>query len=198
MKTSPITTGTTSSLPIFVYGTLMNPSVVEILLGRPLWATEEVSSKHLPKVKPAILKGYSRHPVNDHVFPATIPAAATTTTTGNSQQVQGLLLPSTLSPVELAIFDYFESEEYERKTVQVEVISKNNDDDPLAAAAAVEDAQVYIWRNDLLSQLDLTKGWSYDSFVATHLDWYLEHTVRPCCEELVRLGMTTTEEKEEL
>ena len=53
----------------------------------------------------------------------------TTPNNNNSQQVQGLLLPTTLSPVELAIFDYFESEEYERQIVQVELINENNSED---------------------------------------------------------------------
>ena len=50
--------------------------------------------------------------------------------------------------------------------------------------------------HDLISQLDLSKEWSYDNFVTTHLDWYLDNTVRPCREELVRLGMTTIEKEE--
>ena len=48
----------------FVYGTLMAPEVVQALI------------KRVPPMRPAILKGYTRHSVKGVVFPAIIPDSA--------------------------------------------------------------------------------------------------------------------------
>lgn len=48
----------------FVYGTLMAPEVVQALI------------KRVPPMRPATLKGYTRHSVKGVVFPAIIPDSA--------------------------------------------------------------------------------------------------------------------------
>jgi hypothetical protein len=163
------------AIPVFVYGTLMNPLVVQTLLGRH-WSFEEENA-----IQPAILKEHCRYPVIKHVFPAVIPSSAVPPDACSSmkQSVQGILLPATLSDLELSLFDWFESDEYVRSLVQV-----------TAEDGGVVDAQAYIWRKDLISQLDLSREWSYRNFCENSLDWYLKHTVEPCRQEMERLGMT--------
>ena len=161
------------TLPTFLYGTLMSPQVLSTLLGRSLRDDEEKA------ILPARLFGHARHCVKNHVFPATIPAS-------KDDCVDGLLLPPTLSPTEVNLLDYFEGEEYLRVTVPVQV--KNNSDKTSTEFTTV-DAQAYLWRDDLVSQL-VFQPWSYEDFVSNHLEWYLQHTVRPCRQEMERLGMT--------
>jgi hypothetical protein len=178
MKTSATAA---APLPIFVYGTLMNPQVVSILLGRSWSPAEEAA------IRPARLYGYSRHPVRQHVFPATIPSTVSTA------YVEGLLLPATMSKMEVIIFDCFESDEYNRVPVDVTIVKHGGDDhndlDSSSSPVTVK-AQVYLWRDDLISQLELDQQWSYESFCQEHLDWYLKNTVRPCRAEVEQLGMT--------
>lgn len=151
----------------------MNPAVLQTLLGRDLSLTEDV------KIGKARLQGFQRHPVKGEVFPAMIPSSLPLP----SSEVQGLLLPS-LSPMEISLLDWFESVEYDRRTVQVfRLITTEGAEIPI-------DAQAYIWREDLISRLDLSKEWSYQNFCDNDLEWYLRASVRPCREEMVRLGMT--------
>jgi gamma-glutamylcyclotransferase (GGCT)/AIG2-like uncharacterized protein YtfP len=181
-------TTTSAPLPVFVYGTLMNPEVVSTLLGRSWSPTEEAA------IRPARLYGYTRQPVRQHVFPATIPSSISTV------YVEGLLLPATLSKIELDIFDWFESDEYYRVPVDVTITANGNDhhDDPStslsssssSSSSSPTKAQVYLWRDDLISQLELDQDWSYENFCQEHLDWYLENTVRPCRAKVEQLGMT--------
>jgi hypothetical protein len=162
------------SIPVFVYGTLMNPAVLQTLLGRNLAPMEEA------RITGGRLEGFARHPVKGEVFPAIIPSSLLPSP---SSQVQGLLLPS-FAPLEMSLLDWFESETYERKLVQVFPLTGTNSEEvPI-------DAQAYIWRDDLISQLDRSKEWSYENFCDSHLEWYLRRTVRPCRAEMERLGMT--------
>ena len=95
----PSTTTTTTS--IFVYGTLMSPQVLRILLGRVP-----------PCQSPAFVTGYQRHPVKEQVFPGMIPSPS-------DSKTQGVLVRS-LSPREVCVLDYFEGHEYVRRPVTVE------------------------------------------------------------------------------
>jgi len=84
---------------IFVYGTLMSPQVLRVLLGRiPICQS------------PAFLKDYQRHPVINEVFPGMIPSSGGKT--------QGVLMQS-LTPQEMRVLDYFEGDEYTRRDVTV-------------------------------------------------------------------------------
>ena len=96
------------SSSVFVYGTLMAPHVLKVLLNR------------VPDMlEPAILPNYRRHPVKEHVFPGIIPCRDGRTT-------KGLLLRG-LSEDELKILDWFEGDEYLRRevTIMCDSISRN-------------------------------------------------------------------------
>jgi gamma-glutamylcyclotransferase (GGCT)/AIG2-like uncharacterized protein YtfP len=54
----------------FVYGTLMAPEVLELLI------------KRVPKSRAATLKGYARYRVKQQVFPAIIPSTPESKVTG--------------------------------------------------------------------------------------------------------------------
>ncbi|CAJ1957632.1 unnamed protein product [Cylindrotheca closterium] len=151
--------------PVFVYGTLSSPQVVETLLGRPL------SVESFP---PAILDGHSRHPVKGFVFPAMI--------SNPTKQVNGLLIED-LTPKELELFDWFESDEYIRKVVEVR--TKNQ--------KSVE-AFAYIWNPDLMEMLLLDQEWSFENFCKENKELYLKNTVTPCRKEMESLGMTISRE----
>lgn len=142
---------------VFVYGTLMSPQVVEILIGRT------------PTRVPAILEGYIRHPVRNHVFPGLLVASSATT--------RGILYRD-LTPQEMKRFDWFEDIEYARKdvTVQVEETGENID------------TQAYLWANPE-DELETDRLWEYDTFEKNSLEWYLENTVRPCRLEMDREGI---------
>lgn len=132
------------------------------------------------KIIAARLKGFARHPVDGAVYPAMIPSSLSPT---SSAEVHGLLLPG-FSSSEMAFLDYFESDTYIRKIVQAfRSSSPQGEDEPI-------EAQTYIWREDLVSQLNLSKEWSYENFCDSHLESYLSETVRPCRTEIERLGMT--------
>jgi gamma-glutamylcyclotransferase (GGCT)/AIG2-like uncharacterized protein YtfP len=144
---------------VFVYGTLTSPQVLKILLGR------EVSI-----IRPARLEGYIRHPALNHVFPGMIGS-------NSNSCVDGCILPN-LSPTEMLLFDWYEGDEYERRSVQV--MTENGK----------VDVETYVWKSHLLNELNVQAEWSFEDFCEHHLDWYLEHTVGPCREEMERLGMT--------
>ncbi|KAG7358613.1 gamma-glutamyl cyclotransferase, AIG2-like protein [Nitzschia inconspicua] len=172
MKSSTATP--TSVPPIFVYGTLMNSQVVSVLLNRSWPPTiDDVS------VQPARLYGYSRHPVKNCVFPAIVPS------TNAAGFVNGMLVAENiLTPAEMDMMDWYESDEYNRVTVPVNILGGDscNKDSIMA--------QVYVWRDDLTSHLELDQEWSYDRFCEKDLEWYLDHTVRPCRADMERRGLT--------
>ena len=157
--------------PMFVYGTLCSPQVVQVLLGRSI----------MPTFLPARLNGYARYPVRGFVFPGTI-----ATPSKPMSHVDGFLLEG-LSTLECKLFDWFEGHEYERVMVSVE----RQDTKELVQA------QVYLWKRELIDELELEKIWDFSEFERTKLEWYLENTVRPCRHETERLGMTQDEEVQE-
>jgi gamma-glutamylcyclotransferase (GGCT)/AIG2-like uncharacterized protein YtfP len=73
---------------IFVYGTLTSPEVVRVLLGRELAA-----------IRPAWLEGYTRHPVQNFVFPSMIPCVG--------KSVEGCIYTD-VSPLEQKVLDWYE------------------------------------------------------------------------------------------
>ena len=84
---------------LFVYGSLMAEEVLKILL-----------SGRVPKMTPAVLANYARHPVAGACFPAIVARAGAS--------VEGRLLDG-LSARDLSALDYFEDEEYVRTEVSV-------------------------------------------------------------------------------
>eukprot|EP00543_Licmophora_paradoxa_P000375 CAMPEP_0202442968 /NCGR_PEP_ID=MMETSP1360-20130828/2322_1 /ASSEMBLY_ACC=CAM_ASM_000848 /TAXON_ID=515479 /ORGANISM="Licmophora paradoxa, Strain CCMP2313" /LENGTH=161 /DNA_ID=CAMNT_0049058507 /DNA_START=75 /DNA_END=560 /DNA_ORIENTATION=+ len=154
-----LSASTPSSL--FVYGTLMSPRVLKILIGR------------VPGIlQPVVLNHHCRHPVIDEVFPGMIPGVGSTT---------GVLLQG-LSPNELTVLDWFEGDEYTRKDVEVQKILSDE------LAPRKFSTQCYIWANGI-TELDQSCEWDYKTFEKTKLNWYLKNSVRPCRAELNSLGI---------
>ena len=83
---------------LFVYGTLMVPEIVRIVLGRPLEGTDA----HLLNYRPFMIK--------DACYPALASAAGYTT--------EGLVY-SDISPSEMATLDAYEGAMYEKRLVSV-------------------------------------------------------------------------------
>ena len=161
-------------LPAILYFALGREAVLQTLLGRDISPMEE------RKIVKARLHGFGRYPVKNHVFPAMIRQRSTL----SESEVHGILLPS-FSPLEMSLLDWFESDDYDRRDVQVFSLVGTNEEEVLI------DAQAYVWREELIPQLDLSKEWSYQNFCDNDLEWYLRETVQPCREEMVRLGMTS-------
>jgi gamma-glutamylcyclotransferase (GGCT)/AIG2-like uncharacterized protein YtfP len=159
-----------NSIPIFVYGTLSSPQVVQTLLGRTVPSEFPV----------ARLDNHSRHPVKNYVFPGTIP--------NPKKRIHGCLLEN-LSETDMKILDWFEGDEYDRRMVQVcinrSTLADNNGKDK--ASSFFIDAYTYIWRPRLLQQLILDEEWNFENFCSKHLEWYLINTVRPCRKEIEEL-----------
>lgn len=169
---------------IFIYGSLMAPQVVEVLLGR---IPEQITA--------ARLAHYSRYPVKGQVFPAIIPGKAD----GGEKSAAGVtgVILFGLSDGERKALDWFEDVEYQRTPVQVSYVTKptmsdgHPDVDDSGSSSSNEnqlkmerlDTEAYVWANPL-SELELGKDWSFQTFQEQHLDWYLENVVKPCREEI--------------
>ncbi len=110
--------------PLFVYGTLLFPEILHILLGR------------LPGSSAATLPDYHRFSIHDGAnvrpYPAVFPQPAS--------EVQGLLLHG-LSPAEHAVLDAYEDEDYIKTAV------------PVLRDDQWVEASVYVWRADKRGQL---------------------------------------------
>lgn len=155
---------------LFVYGTLMAPEVMQCLVGR------------VPPCTPAVLRGYTRHPVVGFCFPGIIRAAADN---GARSVVRGLLYTD-LTRDELALMDWFEDKEYTRTNVEVETSLTVDDNDPKPFAKTTsQSTQVYVWTNPL-NELNVEVEWDYNCFRQQHLSDYLVKTVEPCRVEFGR------------
>lgn len=90
----------------FVYGSLLSPRVLNILLGRT------------PQTQPAKLSGYHRFRVRDRAYPAIFP------------KVDGFIEGNVLMDLdqrEKEILDRFEDVEYEQRQVEVELLTEKNE-----------------------------------------------------------------------
>jgi len=152
----------------------MAPEVMQTLLDR------------VPPFQPAQLRGaFRRHPVRHQLFPGLVRASDDETTISQQQQpVQGVLYRN-LSVNEMKRLDWFEGDEYEKIACHVDVMIDDNGSNGSDAPVATH---VYLWTNPV-TELDLTQPWSYQRFRQHHLEAYLERTVRPCRQELDRIGM---------
>jgi hypothetical protein len=174
----------------FVYGTLMSPDVLRILLGR------------VPGMRPgAVLSHHSRHPVLGRVYPGVVPAPpagpddAGGMPTTTIDAVEGILLLD-ITPSDMKCLDWFEDEgvDYTRSSVQITVPAvrsfnedgqRNENDDVGNSDVEIIETNAYIWALGS-SRLDLSCDWDYDMFLRKHLDWYLETTVKPCRSAMER------------
>ncbi|CAM9662340.1 unnamed protein product [Choristocarpus tenellus] len=111
-----------SSKTLFVYGSLMQPEVLQVLLGR------------VPPTNKGILHGYHRYRIKEQVYPAIFPC--------EGSSVEGLLLPG-LSPREQYILDLFEDEDYQKVDVDVRLCTSS---ESLAVTTRKEQtATAYVW-----------------------------------------------------
>jgi gamma-glutamylcyclotransferase (GGCT)/AIG2-like uncharacterized protein YtfP len=171
MKLVPAKTAVSSSSPsssLFVYGTLMAPEVMHLLLDRN------------PPHEPARLPGYVRHPVLTKVYPGMV-VANHPQATDRTTAVRGMLYTQ-LTPGEMKRLDWYEGTAYTRIEVQVETTDAKADE------AAATTATAYVWSNPA-AELDVSQDWSYQHFRDQNMKWYLDNTVQPCREELDRLKM---------
>jgi gamma-glutamylcyclotransferase (GGCT)/AIG2-like uncharacterized protein YtfP len=170
MKLVPAKTAVSSSSPssssLFVYGTLMAPEVVHLLLDRN------------PPHEPARLPGFVRHPVLSKVYPGMV--AAIPQATDRTAAVQGMLYTH-LTPGEMKRLDWYEGTAYTRIEVQVQTVEADD-----ASSGTV--ATAYVWSNPT-AELDVSQDWCYQNFRDQNMKWYLDNTVQPCREELDRLKM---------
>jgi gamma-glutamylcyclotransferase (GGCT)/AIG2-like uncharacterized protein YtfP len=151
--------------PLFVYGTLMAPEVVQTLIGRA------------PVGRPARLvdRSYARHPVKDHVFPGLIRRVNQDgggDGDGGDSGVCGILY-NDLNADEMTRLDAFEGEEYVKESCRVQLLDKLDDNSRLPTIEAI----LYRWANPV-DELDLEQSWSYETFRSQHLDTYLTGTVQ--------------------
>ncbi|WIA33424.1 hypothetical protein OEZ86_006556 [Tetradesmus obliquus] len=130
----------------FVYGTLMAPEVLKLLI------------KRVPESRAATLKGYARYRVKGQVFPAIIPSTS-------ESKVKGMVLME-LSRSELHILDVYESEEYYRATVEPEL--EDGSTSPADVYVWKDEHKGQL----LLQQPD----WDYSEFMQQHLPAYLDMT----------------------
>lgn len=111
----------------------------------------------------AALPNFVRYGVRGHVFPAILPLDGASTS--------GLLLDG-LTDREVRWLDWFE-DEYGRAGVSV-----------LLEGDRSSPAQAYLWAGPAAA---LTmQPWDYEAFRQNDLEWYLDRTVRPCREDLLR------------
>ena len=102
--------------PLFVYGTLLFPEILEVVLGR------------VPDFKDGILSDYHRFNIHDGINTRLYPAISNQP----GGLVEGRLLLD-LSYDERQVLDAYEGREYFKKTVQVQ------------CEGQLVEAEVYIW-----------------------------------------------------
>jgi gamma-glutamylcyclotransferase (GGCT)/AIG2-like uncharacterized protein YtfP len=163
----PVADATTTSKFLFVYGTLMAPEVVKILLDR-------VPNHQKCRLIMTANNNYRRHPVRSHVFPGLIRTDDDAGDFANhGHEITGILYRG-LTSMEMKRLDYFESSEYEKKPCSV-VTEPDNE---------VVQALTYIWTNPRSELVE--HEWSYEYFRENHLQDYLNHVVIPCKMEMDR------------
>ncbi len=94
------------AMALFVYGTLQDADVLAAVLGRPV---------DIAALRPASAPDFKAVAYPGRVYPALVPCPGTT--------APGLLIGG-LDPLDLAVLDAFEGEEYRRTTITI-VLDEN-------------------------------------------------------------------------
>lgn len=156
-------------------------------------------------MQPAILRGYSRYPVKNALYPGIVRHSEEDNGNNNNNKssgtctsaVKGILCQGLTIDRDVKILDYFEDVEYTRINVHVDLITEhydknysNNKSNCESSVLSVSvPAQVYLWTNPI-DQLDTSAtDWDYDKFCRDNLNDYLVKTVIPCREELEKQGL---------
>ncbi|KAF2201030.1 hypothetical protein GQ43DRAFT_48671 [Delitschia confertaspora ATCC 74209] len=160
----------------FFYGTLMAPPVLyRVISSTATTTTYRPKNPNSPKsnqftksnltTRPALLSGYQRHKVKHADYPAIISAAKSCTVRGT--------LVSGLSDADIWRLDIFEGSEYQRISVDVEVLGGEREEDVggVVGGNGVRDlkkgetvkAEVYVWK---AGRSRLEDGqWDFNEFV---------------------------------
>ncbi|KAG0236513.1 hypothetical protein BGW41_000381 [Actinomortierella wolfii] len=149
--------------PLFVYGSLMHPRILNAIAPANPHVARCLVSARLP--------GYVRHPYHNAPYPGMIASADPA-----SSNVDGILIFG-LTPVDHAKLDEFEGDEYTRTTVQAIVqdevpASFLREKRPLSAGSTIS-ATTYLFSGPL-HHLDQTKQWDYETFERDHLDHWMQ------------------------
>jgi hypothetical protein len=177
-------TANTMTQSLFCYGTLMAPAVTQTLLGR------------LPTSAKAVLQGsdFRRHPVRSQVYPGLVRVSGSNSNSNTAAAVASVdgIIYYDLSPTEIKVLDWYEDDDdYTRTDCNVLVFLNNNDEKQAQQQheQMIVKTQVYVWNTADDTHLHMDREWSFSEFEESSLEWFLEHTVRPCRQELDRLGM---------
>lgn len=151
-----------SGLPLFVFGSLMDPDILAGVLG-PQRAAAVIR-------QPAWLSGYRRHSARDEVFPILVPDphAVEADDTTRHPPVEGCLLLG-LTAQDLDRIDYYEGAGYTLRPLTVEVMAAEGGADARPGAGPA--AQGAGERRRTGAQVFLSTGLFSDSGVA----WDLGH-----------------------
>ncbi|KAJ3156893.1 hypothetical protein HDU86_003428 [Geranomyces michiganensis] len=109
----------------------------------------------MPPTQAAVLKGHCRRKVLNQAYPGMI--------VNETEQVDGLVVH--VDKQDVTILDIFESNDYERRTVEVEV--------QVDGTLRAEKVDAYFWR-DPLSGLSITEEWSFEEFTQSHVGKWVE------------------------
>jgi len=156
---------------VFVYGTLMWPSILSTVLGR------------VPKARAAALEGVHRLKVKDQVYPAAVDFIRGDTSSACAM-IHGLILE--VHAEELVLLDDYEDDEYELKPVHPRLVTTSsvpllsNDENGIFSWATQRPAtgweetlstetvaaSAYIWRQEHASKLvlDTSDPWTPEYF----------------------------------
>jgi hypothetical protein len=180
--------GTTASMELatcFVFGTLMSPEVLQVLLGR---IPSMISNVILPK--------YTRHPTLLNSSPAIIPAVRWFNEDGTlwegpsacSVPLDGVLLLD-LKPHEMKIMDrfMFVGEETHRAVVQVQIPSKvrQPDSDWVHFYGEMIHTYTHLFSHEP-DDLNVWSRWNYTRFLQEDLSMHLQTRVEPFRSRLER------------
>jgi gamma-glutamylcyclotransferase (GGCT)/AIG2-like uncharacterized protein YtfP len=199
---APLPVSSSSPLPLFVYGTLMAPAVVETLIQRPipgrpaaLVSTSESGRGEHHEYE------YSRHPVLGQAYPglvdwttqpSLVKRSSSDGTPGSTNWIRGLLYCD-LTEEEMEQLDYFEGDQYEKELCNVQLVTGSNmgelavdsRSDISNCSGVTIQATVYVWTNPV-SELDVAQDWSFDHFVQNHLSDYVLTNVQPCRDDFLK------------
>ncbi|KAK4461794.1 hypothetical protein QBC42DRAFT_177730 [Cladorrhinum samala] len=153
----------TPARPLFIYGTLLSPRLLSVVLT----GTSANAQLVLPLLAPASVEGFARRALNHKDYPAAVPSAGS--------RMHGYLL-SPLTRSQRKKLDNFEGETYEPTSVTVHTVQGNSNSNTAADVTLLlprpVQADIYIWRGDpdQVSQLP----WDFELFEKERLDDWLD------------------------
>jgi Gamma-glutamyl cyclotransferase, AIG2-like len=189
---APLPIASSSPLPLFVYGTLMAPAVVETLIQRPIQGRPaNLISSSKKRSRDDQEYEYSRHPVLDQAYPGLVnwttqpsfvKRSSIDNGAGHTSLIRGLLY-SDLTDEEMEQLDFFEGDQYGKELCYVQLVAGSSIGETDGTSSNSSDktiqALVYVWTNPV-SELDITQDWSFDNFVQKRLSDYVVTNVQPC------------------